>query len=144
MDFALSDDQNAIADMARSFGAERIAPNADAWEEAGTMPRDMLRDAAALGFAAMYVPEKHGGAGLSRLDAVLVFEALAEACPTISSFLSIHNMCAWMVATLGTDIRTRELPPRPPDHGAHLLLLPHRTRLRLRRGGLAHEGDPHR
>ena len=71
----------------------------------------MLREAAGLGFAAMYVPEELGGAGLTRLDAALVFEALAEACPAVSSFISIHNMCAWMIATHGaTALRERYLP----------------------------------
>ena len=82
MDFALSEEQQAIYDMARDFGAARIAPNAQAWEEAGAIPREVLQEAAALGLAAMYVPEDHGGTGLSRLDAVLVFEALSLACPT--------------------------------------------------------------
>ena len=103
MDFALSDEQAAIRDMARDFGRTRIAPNALAWEAAGTIPRDVLAEAGALGFAAMYVPEERGGAGLARLDAVLVFEALAEACPAVSAFVSIHNMVAWMLATWGSD-----------------------------------------
>lgn len=111
MDFALSEEQQAIFGMARDFGRERIAPHAEEWEAAGTMPREMLREAAGLGFAAMYVPEDMGGAGLSRLDAALVFEALAMACPTVSAFISIHNMCAHMIATYGSDaMRERHLP----------------------------------
>ncbi len=111
MDFALTDEQRAVADMARAFGRTEIAPHAATWEEAGTMPRAMLRAAGALGLAGIYVPEEHGGAGLSRLEAVLVFEALAESCPTVSSFLSIHNICAWMVAAHGSDaLRAAYLP----------------------------------
>ncbi len=103
MDFGLNDEQHAIYDMAHAFGQEQIAPYALAWDEAGEMPREVLQAAAALGLATLYVPEEHGGAGLSRLDAVLVFEALSMACPTIASFLSIHNMCANMLAKYGTD-----------------------------------------
>jgi alkylation response protein AidB-like acyl-CoA dehydrogenase len=111
MDFALTEEQRAIAGMARDFGRERIAPHAEEWETAGTMPRAMLEEAAALGFAAMYVPEEMGGAGLTRLDAALVFEALSEACPTVASFISIHNMCAHMIAAYGSDeLRARYLP----------------------------------
>ena len=110
MDFALSDEQAAIRDTARDFGRERIAPHALAWEAEG-IPRAVLTDAGSLGFAAMYVPEDQGGAGLSRLDAALVFEALAEACPAVSAFVSIHNMCAWMVARWGSEAaRGRYLP----------------------------------
>ncbi len=61
----------------------------------------MLRAAGELGFAAIYVPEDKGGTGLTRLDATLVFEALAMACPSVAAFLSIHNMCAWMIASYG-------------------------------------------
>jgi alkylation response protein AidB-like acyl-CoA dehydrogenase len=111
MDFALTDEQQAIFATARDFGRDRIAPHAAAWEEAGTIPREALREAADLGFAAMVVPEEMGGAGLSRLDAALVFEALSMACPTVASFVSIHNMCAHMIAAYGSEeVRARWLP----------------------------------
>ncbi len=111
MNFALSEEQAAIAGMARAFGRDRIAPHADAWETAGAIPRAVLEEAAGLGFAAMYVPEAMGGAGLSRLDAALVFEALAMACPTVAAFISIHNMCAHMIAAHGSEpVRERYLP----------------------------------
>tara|TARA_B110000971_G_C19990282_1_gene491632 strand:- start:333 stop:1499 length:1167 start_codon:yes stop_codon:yes gene_type:complete len=103
MDFALSEEQQAIYDMARDFGAEHIAPFADKWDETAEMPREMLEEAAKLGLAAIYVPEEQGGSGLTRLDATLIFEALAISCPSVSSFLSIHNMIAWMVATFGNE-----------------------------------------
>jgi alkylation response protein AidB-like acyl-CoA dehydrogenase len=102
MDFALSEEQKSIFDMARDFGAEKIAPFAAQWEEDGTIPREVLQEAAALGLAAIYVPEDAGGSGLTRLDAALIFEALSEACPSVAAFLSIHNMCAWMVASFGS------------------------------------------
>ncbi|MEO1550000.1 MAG: acyl-CoA dehydrogenase family protein [Pseudomonadota bacterium] len=101
MDFALTDDQSAMYDMAYAFGQERIAPYARAWEQAGTIPREMLRDAATLGLATLYVPQDKGGVGLNRLDATLVFEALSMACPSVASFISIHNMCANMIAKHG-------------------------------------------
>jgi alkylation response protein AidB-like acyl-CoA dehydrogenase len=103
MQFALSEEQQAIFDMAHDFGQSAIAPHAIAWDENGEMPKDMLREAASLGLASIYVPEEHGGSGLTRLDATLIFEALAIACPSVSSFLSIHNMVAWMVSSFGDD-----------------------------------------
>ncbi|MFC3526626.1 acyl-CoA dehydrogenase family protein [Paracoccus mangrovi] len=111
MDFALNEEQLAIFDMARDFGAEHIAPHARAWEEAGTIPRDLWRRCAELGLGGVYVDEDFGGTGLSRLDATLVFEALAMACPSVGSFLSIHNMCGGMIDKFGTPAnRARWLP----------------------------------
>ena len=97
MDFALSEEQQAIFDMAQAFGQEHIAPHAMAWEKEGTIPGALWAKAAELGLGGVYVSEDFGGSGLSRLEATLVFEALAMACPAVSSFLSIHNMCAGMI-----------------------------------------------
>ncbi len=111
MDFSISAEQQSIIDLATSFAEERIAPHAAAWEHEGSIPRDMLLDIGALGFGGIYVSEEFGGSGLSRQDAALIFEALSKACPSVAAFVSIHNMCAWMIDTYGSqDIRSRWLP----------------------------------
>jgi alkylation response protein AidB-like acyl-CoA dehydrogenase len=103
MDFALSEEQTAIFDMAYAFGQEHIAPNALAWEKAETIPKELWPQIAQLGFGGLYVSEDAGGSGLSRLDATLVFEALSMACPSVAAFLSIHNMCAKMLDSFASD-----------------------------------------
>lgn len=103
MDYALSEEQQAIFDMAYAFGQDEIAPNAVAWEEAGTIPKELWPKVAELGLGGIYVSEEQGGSGLSRLDATLVFEALAMSCPAVGSFLSIHNMCGGMIDKFGSD-----------------------------------------
>ena len=111
MDFDLSDDQRAFQATARAFAAERMAPNAARWDAERHFPTEELRAAAALGFAGLYVDEAHGGTGLSRLDAALVFEELAAACPGTTAFLTIHNMVGWMIASFGSRAqRERWLP----------------------------------
>jgi alkylation response protein AidB-like acyl-CoA dehydrogenase len=111
MDFALSEEQQAIFDMAHDVGQDRIAPNARDWEEAGTIPKELWAEVGALGFGGLYVREESGGAGLGRLDATLVFEALSMACPSVAAFLSIHNMCAKMIDSFaGDNLRERVLP----------------------------------
>jgi alkylation response protein AidB-like acyl-CoA dehydrogenase len=111
MDFALTDEQNAIQEMARNFAREQIAPNALQWDETGHFPEDVVRRTGELGMAGIYVSEDVGGSGLGRLDAALIFEALAYGCPSIASFISIHNMCAWMIDAFGTpDQREQWLP----------------------------------
>ena len=111
MDFALTEEQSAIFDMARDFADEQIAPGAAEWDETGTLPVDVIRKSAELGMAGIYVDEEHGGSALTRLDATLIFEALSYGCPAVASFLSIHNMAAWMVDSFGSaEMRARWIP----------------------------------
>lgn len=103
MQFNMNEEQQLFYDTAYAFGQDQIAPNALQWERDGAIPREVLKEAGDLGFGGIYVPEDQGGTGLSRLDAVLIFEALAMACPSVSAFMSIHNMCTTMVAKYATD-----------------------------------------
>ena len=109
--FALSPHNLAVRDMAKSFADERIAPHALKWDETEYFPVDVLREAAALGMATITVREELGGSGMTRLDAALIFEALSTGCPCIASFLSIHNMVAWVVDRFGSpELQKRYLP----------------------------------
>ncbi|OYX93328.1 MAG: acyl-CoA dehydrogenase [Novosphingobium sp. 35-62-5] len=109
--FALTEDQIAIQDMARRFTADAITPFAAQWDEDHVFPRETIKAAAELGFAAIYVSEESGGIGLGRLEAALIMEAMAYGCPTTSAFISIHNMAAWMIDTFGgDDLKARYLP----------------------------------
>ena len=110
--FALPEDQIAIRDMARDFAAESIAPFALKWDEEKHFPVDVMREAAALGMGGVYVREDVGGSGLTRLDAALIFEALATGCPTTSAFISIHNMASWMIDAYGSEKQRAEWLPR--------------------------------
>jgi alkylation response protein AidB-like acyl-CoA dehydrogenase len=109
--FFLTEDQAAVRDMAATFAREKIAPHALAWDEAKHFPVDVLREAAALGMAGIYIREDVGGSGLTRFDAALIFEALAQGCPCVAAYLSIHNMCAFMIDAFGSQAqRERFLP----------------------------------
>ncbi|MDM7956197.1 acyl-CoA dehydrogenase family protein [Blastomonas sp.] len=109
--FELTEDQLAIQDAARKFTADRITPFAAEWDEKHIFPRDTIKEAADLGFAAIYVSEESGGIGLGRLEAALIMEAMAYGCPSTSAFISIHNMAAWMIDTFGSDdLKGRYLP----------------------------------
>ena len=111
MDFALSEEAQAVYDMAQAFGEAEIAPHARTWEREGTIPKALWPKLAELGFAGLYVSEENGGSGLSRLEATLVFEALSESCASVAAFLSIHNMCAKMIESFGSDdLKARYLP----------------------------------
>ena len=108
MDFELSEEQRAFQQAARDFAREVFAPNAARWDAEAIFPVAEIRQAGELGFCGLYSPEAHGGLGLSRLDAAIVLEELAAACPSTAAFISIHNMAAWMVTTFGGEQLTAE------------------------------------
>jgi len=110
--FALTEDQTAIREMARAFAADKLAPDAVRWDREKHFPVAEMREAAALGMAGVYIAEDVGGSGLSRLDAALIFEALAGGCPTISAYMSIHNMAGWMIDAYGSGEQRRRFLPR--------------------------------
>jgi len=111
MDFELSEEQRAFQATARTFARDEMMPNAPAWDEGEIFPVDALRKAAALGFGGIYVKEDVGGSALSRLDAALIFEELAQGCTSTAAYISIHNMAAWMIDAFGgADARKRFLP----------------------------------
>ena len=112
MDFALNEDQAAIQAAAQSFAAAELAPHSARWDEEHHLPLDVLRRAAGLGFAGVYVREDVGGSALGRLDAALIFEALSYGDVAVSAFLSIHNMASWMIDRFGSDALRRRYLPR--------------------------------
>jgi hypothetical protein len=111
MDFNLTDDQRAIEDAARAFAEAELAPHSARWDEEKHFPVDVLKKAAELGFAGLYVQEDVGGSALSRLDASIVFEQLSYGDVTTAAFISIHNMASWMIDRFGSDeLRRKYLP----------------------------------
>jgi hypothetical protein len=110
--FGLDDDERVIAETAAAFAEKRLAPNALEWDATHHFPTDVLREAAELGMAAVYCRDDVGGSELRRIDAVRIFEKLATADPTVAAFLSIHNMCAWMVDTFGSDEQRKAWVPK--------------------------------
>ncbi|MGC2653908.1 MAG: isobutyryl-CoA dehydrogenase [Mycobacterium sp.] len=110
--FGLDEDERVITETAASFAEKRLAPYALEWDAAKHFPVDVLREAAELGMAAIYCRDDVGGSGLRRLDGVRIFEQLASADPTTAAFLSIHNMCAWMIDSFGTDEQRKVWIPR--------------------------------
>jgi alkylation response protein AidB-like acyl-CoA dehydrogenase len=110
--FTLNDDERVITETAAAFAAKRLAPHALEWDASKHFPTDVLRQSAELGMAAIYCREDVGGSGLRRLDGVRIFEQLAIADPVTAAFLSIHNMCAWMIDTFGTAEQRKIWVPR--------------------------------
>ncbi len=112
MDFSLTEEQGAIQEMARTFAAEELAPFAAEWDEKKHFPVDVIRKSAALGLAGIYTREDVGGSGLGRLDAALIFEALSAGCTATAAYISIHNMCSWMIDRFASEDLRRKFCPR--------------------------------
>ncbi len=111
MNFDLNEDQQAIQDAARQFAAAELAPHSAEWDETKHFPVDVMRKAAELGFAGIYVGEEHGGSALGRLDAAIIFEELSYGDVSTAAFISIHNMVSWMIDRFGSaELRARFLP----------------------------------
>ncbi len=112
MDFSLNEDERAIEDAARRFARDRLAPFAAEWDEKSHFPVDRLREAAALGFAGIYVKSDVGGSEMSRLDAAIIMEELSAGCTSTAAFISIHNMASWMIDRYGSDPQRKKFLPR--------------------------------
>ncbi len=112
MDFELSAEQRAFEETARAFARADWLPQAPGWDERQEFPVEALRRAAALGFAGICVGEEFGGSGLGRVDAAIIFEELAAACPSTAAYLSVHNMAAWMIDRFGTAVQRARLLPK--------------------------------
>jgi alkylation response protein AidB-like acyl-CoA dehydrogenase len=111
MSAELTEEQNAIREMALEFARSKLAPFAVEWDEKKSLPIETLREAAALGMGGITVDESMGGSGLGRIEATTIFEALATGCPSVAAFLSIHNMAVWMIDAFGsTEFRQRVVP----------------------------------
>lgn len=111
MDFSLTEEQRAFQSTAREFARDEMMPQARDWDENEVFPVEALRKAAALGFGGIYVKEDVGGSALTRLDAALIFEELAQGCTSTAAYISIHNMAAWMIDTYGSAaLREKFLP----------------------------------
>ena len=112
MDFALTDEQEAIRDMARRFAEDELAPQAAEWDEKKHFPVDVIKKSAELGLAGIYTREDVGGSGLGRLDAAMIFEALSAGCTSTAAYISIHNMCCWMIDSFGSEELRQKYCPK--------------------------------
>ena len=108
----MTPDEQAIVDATADFARKRIAPHALEWDLEKHFPKDVIREAASMGVAAIYTSEEHGGSGMRRLDGVRIFEQLSRGCAATAAYLSIHNMCTWMIDEFGTDAQRAKWIPK--------------------------------
>jgi butyryl-CoA dehydrogenase len=104
MHLDLTDDQKAFQQRIRQFATERVAPQAAAIDEQATFPRELLREAAALGLMGVTIPKADGGAGRDYISYALAIEALAHASAVVAVIAAVNNsLVAEPIAQFGTD-----------------------------------------
>ncbi|KAG0243162.1 Isobutyryl-CoA dehydrogenase, mitochondrial [Actinomortierella wolfii] len=82
------------------------------WDDEQSFPIDVLRKGAELGFGGLYTREDVGGSGLGRLETSIVFEALSTGDVSTTAYLTLHNMCAWMIDAYGSEGQRQKYLPR--------------------------------
>jgi alkylation response protein AidB-like acyl-CoA dehydrogenase len=110
--YGLNDQEKQIVEVAKKFAESTLEPHAAEWDAKGHFPVDALREAAALGFGGIYTSTDFGGSGMSRLEASLIYEQLSAADVSTTAYLTIHNMCCWMVDAFGSPALREELVPK--------------------------------
>ena len=111
MNFNLSEDQLSFQKSARDFAKKEMKEQAGEWDQQRIFPIETIKKSAEMGFCGLYIKEDVGGLSLSRLDTSIIFEQLAQACPSTTAYISIHNMTAWMIDEFGSDFLRREFVP---------------------------------
>lgn len=107
----LNDDQKEYQEMALNFAENELLPNAAQWDTDKFFPKDVFGKLAELGFAGIYVSEESGGIGLGRKDSAIIFEALSTGCVSTTAYLTIHNMCCWMIDQFGNEQQRSQFLP---------------------------------
>ncbi|XP_031615808.1 isobutyryl-CoA dehydrogenase, mitochondrial [Oreochromis aureus] len=107
----LTDEQKEFQKVAFDFAANEMAPHMAEWDQKEIFPVETMRKAAQLGFGGIYVQPDVGGSGLSRLDTSIIFEALSTGCVSTTAYISIHNMCAWMIDSYGNKEQREKFCP---------------------------------
>ena len=92
VDFTLTDEQQAMREMAHDFAEKEIRPVAWEYDRDGTWPEDILKKAWELGLMNNHVPEEYGGAGLGYLDGAILEEEIAWGCSGIGTSMSCNGL----------------------------------------------------
>jgi glutaryl-CoA dehydrogenase (non-decarboxylating) len=105
MDFQLSEELQMLRDMARDFAAEKIAPNADKWDEEHYFPyEEVLKPMGELGFFGTVIPEEYGGNNMGFLAAIILTEEIARASSSLRVQMNMQALgCAYTILTYGND-----------------------------------------
>jgi len=103
LDFALTEEQNALVATARDFAKNEIVPVAGRYDESGEFPREIFKKAWETGLMNAEVPEAYGGIGLSCVDHCLIQEEISYGCTGINTSLVANNLGAMPLLIAGSE-----------------------------------------
>ncbi len=112
LDFSLTDDQQAIRDLARDFAETELKPHRLEWDETQTFPMDAFRKMGELGFLGTLMPTELGGAGLGATENAIIIEEIARVDPAVALSVAAHNgLCSSHIYKFASDeIRQKYIP----------------------------------
>lgn len=104
MTFSFTPEQQAFLDTIRQFAVDRVAPRAAELDQTGAYPRDLVREAAALGLAGVTIPAAFGGAARDYVSYAAAIEIVSSASATLAVILTVNNsLVAEPIVQFGTD-----------------------------------------
>ena len=112
MNFDYSETQRLVAESAKQFALQYLAPNVRDWDETQFFPKEVLHKAGEYGFMGIIIPEMYGGAGLSYHEYISIIEEITKIDPSIGLSIAAHNsLCTNHIYEFGNeDQRQRWLP----------------------------------
>ncbi len=108
IDFSLTEEQQALQELARKFAREEMAPKAAHHDETGEFPRAIATKAWELGLMNTHVPPEYGGMGLGVLDGCIITEELAWGCTGIATAMEANALAAAPVIVAGSEEQKKE------------------------------------
>ena len=108
MDFELDDDLLTLQQTARRFTEEEIIPVAAEYDVSGDFPREILRKAWVLGLSHTFIPEEHGGVGLSILASCVAVEEVSRGCSGITTSMISNDLGLTPILVGGTEDQIRQ------------------------------------
>lgn len=108
----LTDDQLTYYHLAKTFADRELRPDAKVWDSNSKFPQATFKKFASVGFGGFLVNEDMGGSQLTRLNSVILIEALATGCVSLTSMLTIHNACANLIDKFGSESQRQQWVPQ--------------------------------
>ena len=103
MDFALSQEQKDIQELALKFARNEMIPHSQEMDEKGIFPQDIFQKAWELGLVNTCIPAEYGGTGFSSLDGVIISESLAYGCMGMNTSFMANDLALLPIVIGGTD-----------------------------------------